>query len=183
MLLDLGVHMLDNAWFVMGCPRPVAVFGGTHVAFAHLAPPGIAYTAEDLAVGMVRFASGATLVTTVTFALNTAGPVATDVKGIVRPEWGEVKVYGTKGGVDVWAGKAITGRAKDVSVKPLVPAGRKKVPDFHLQAREFIRAIRAKDEPLNSASQAVQLMQMLETLKRSAASGRSVTIPRVKIGT
>ena len=99
-LLDLGIHSIDNAWFVMGCPRPVEAFAGLHCAFSHLAPKGVEYTAEDCATGMIRFEDGATLDFTVTFALNTAGPNAAKEDGPVRPEWGEARVYGVKGGID-----------------------------------------------------------------------------------
>jgi predicted dehydrogenase len=160
--------MIDNPWFVMGCPRPVEAFGGAHVAFAHLAPKGVEYTAEDMAVGMVRFETGATLVFTVTFALNTPGPI------------GEVKVYGKKGGIDVWGEKLVMGRRKDVRVVPLrLP--KKPRPSFEAQAREFVRAVRAGGEPLNSASQAVMLMQILDALRKSGDTGGGVRIPRVKI--
>ena len=174
-LLDLGIHSIDNAWFVMGCPRPVEACAGLHCAFPHLAPPGVDYTAEDCAVGMVRFEDGATLDFTVTFAMNTAGPNAAKVIGPARPEWGEVKVYGDKGGIDVFAGKLITGRKNDVKVSPL-PVPKKEVPVFTAQSKEFLRAVRAQDAPMNSAAQAVMLMQMLEALAKSGETGRAVRI-------
>jgi predicted dehydrogenase len=179
-LLDLGVHAIDNAWFVMGCPRPVEVVGGLHCAFAPLAPKGVEYTAEDAAVGLVRFEDGATLQFMVTFALNTAGPDAKNAKGLIKPEWTEVRVYGTQGGIDVSAGKLILGREKEVEVQPLKKL-RKVEPDFLLQAREFVRAVRAHDEPLNSASQAVMLMQMLEALRKSGENRRAERIRPAKI--
>jgi len=174
-LLDLGIHAIDNAWFVMGCPRPVEVFAGLHCTFSHLAPKGIAYTAEDAAVGMIRFENGATLDFTVTFALNTAGPDAAKVNGETRPEWGEVRVYGDKGGVDVTAGKYIAGRKRNVRVTPLrVP--KKPLPVFDAQAKEFLRAVRTGTEPMNSADQAVMLMQMLDALRKSGDTQRAVRI-------
>jgi len=163
-LLDLGIHSIDNAWFVMGCPRPVEVFAGLHCAFSHLAPEGIAYTAEDAAVGMIRFETGATLHFMVTFALNTAGPDAEHAEGFIHPEWGGVKIYGAKGGIDVGAGKFISGRKNVVGVTPLKKPKRIQ-PVFTAQAKEFVRALRAQDEPLNSPEQAVMLMQMLDALK------------------
>ncbi len=179
-LLDLGVHAIDNAWFVMGCPRPVEVLGGLHCAFAPLAPKGIEYTAEDAAVGLVRFEDGATLHFMVTFALNTAGPDAKNAKGLIKPEWTEVRVYGTQGGIDVSAGKLILGREKEVEVRPLKKP-RKVESDFLLQAREFVRAVRAHDEPLNSASQAVMLMQILEALRKSGENRLAQRIRPAKI--
>ncbi|WP_455381035.1 outer membrane protein assembly factor BamB family protein, partial [Acidihalobacter prosperus] len=35
-LLDLGVHVIDDGWFLMGCPRPVEVFAAMHCSFAAL---------------------------------------------------------------------------------------------------------------------------------------------------
>jgi len=179
-LLDLGVHMIDNAWFVMGCPRPVEAFAGTHVAFDDLAPPGVSYTAEDMATGMLRFENGATLTFTVTFALNTVGPVSDGVKGHVNPQWGTVKIYGKKGGIDVWGKKLAMGRrdgvvVSDIKMPKNAPGG------FDAQAKEFARAIRAGDEPMNSPAQAVMLMQMLDALKKSGETRRSVRIPKVSV--
>ena len=178
-LLDLGVHSLDNAWFVMGCPQPVEAVAGLHCAFSYLAPKGVEYTAEDAAVGLIRFRNGATLQFMVTFALNTAGLDAGEVEGLVNPEWGEVKIYGTKGGLDVRAGKLVSGRRKGVHVthfrQPKNP-----VPVFTAQAREFIRAVRHHDEPMNSPKQAVMLMQMLDALKKSGETQRAVSIRTAK---
>jgi len=174
-LLDLGIHSIDNAWFVMGCPKPVEAFAGLHCAFSHLAPKGIEYTAEDAAVGMVRFENGATLDFMVTFALNTPGRDPAKADGVINPEWGEARVFGTKGGIDVSEGKLISGRKRNVKVAPLkVP--KREVSVFTAQSTEFVRAIRAKDEPINSAAQAVMLMQMLDALKKSGERGRAVRI-------
>jgi len=174
-LLDLGIHAIDNAWFVMGCPRPVEAFAGLHCAFSHLAPKGVEYTAEDAAVGMIRFENGATLDFTVTFALNTAGPDAANVNGSARPEWGEVRIYGDKGGVDVTAGKFVAGRRRNVKVSAL-PIPAKPLPIFVAQAKDFLRAVRSGTEPTNSAGQAVMLMQMLDALRKSGDTRRAVRI-------
>jgi len=178
-LLDLGVHSIDNAWFVMGCPRPVEAFAGLHCAFSYLAPEGIEYTAEDAAVGLIRFENGATLHFMVTFALNTAGSDAKKVEGFVNPQWGEVKIYGTKGGIDVGAGKLIFGRKNVVGITPLKKP-KNPQPVFTAQAKEFIRALRAQDEPLNASDQAVMLMQMLDALKESGERRRAVRIGKAE---
>ena len=68
-LIDIGVHALDATMWLMGSPRPVAVFGATYMALAHR--PGLQnrmgtinieeYDVEDLAAALVRFDNGATL--------------------------------------------------------------------------------------------------------------------------
>ncbi len=173
-LLDLGIHVIDNAWFIMGCPRPVEVMAGLYCAFSHLAPKGIEYTAEDAAVGQIRFANGATLRFMTTFALNTAGPEASKAKGLVKPEWGEIRLYGPRGGIDVNAGKLLLGRKNGVFAKDIKP--RSKLAPFTAQNRTFIQAIRKQGKPGNTAEQAVMLMQMLDALKKSGDTGRAVRI-------
>ena len=188
-LLDLGVHAIDNAWFVMGCPQPVEVFSGLHCAFSYLAPKGVEYNAEDAAIGMIRFEDGATLHFMVTFALNIRDrdPKASD--GISKPAWQETTIYGTKGGIDVMGGKVIAGKDKEVLVKSMKSATAvhkaaerfpKFGPTFAVQAREFVRAVRTGDTPISSAAQAVMLMQMLEALRKSGETGRAVRIRPVK---
>ena len=60
-LLDLGIHAIDNVWFMMGCPRPTEVMAGLYCTFSDLAPPEQTYTADDAACGFVRFENGCTL--------------------------------------------------------------------------------------------------------------------------
>jgi len=173
-LLDLGIHVIDNVWFVMGCPRPVEVMCGMYCAFSHLAPKGIEYTAEDAVMGQIRFANGAMLRMMTSFALNTGGPGVKDAEGKVRPEWGEGRLYGTKGGIDINAGKLLLGAKDGVQVKALKP--RSKLAPFTAQGKSFLDAITKGTEPANSAAQAVMLMQMLDALKESGDTGKAVRI-------
>ena len=62
-LLDLGVHRLDLALWLMDYPKPVWVMGSTynHLAQQLQAMDGHQYDVEDLAVALVKFENGATL--------------------------------------------------------------------------------------------------------------------------
>ena len=59
------------------------------------------------------------------------------------------------------------GTPDGVKVEPIKPPPQK-ANDIILQAQEFIRAIRQQDEPLNSGSQAVMLMQILDAAMKSS---------------
>ncbi|MCH8292225.1 Gfo/Idh/MocA family oxidoreductase [Candidatus Poribacteria bacterium] len=173
-LLDLGIHAIDNAWFMMGCPRPTEVSAGLYRAFSDLAPPGQVYTADDAACGLVRFENGCTLQFAVAFSLNTTNRQTPKADSdLVKTEVQEVQLYGTKAGFE--NGRLLIGTPDGVKVKPLSEPEQKADP-VTLQAREFIRAIREKDEPLNSGSQAVMLMQMLDAATKSSEIGRAVAI-------
>ena len=71
-LIDLGVHRLDLALWLMGYPQPVWVLGSIYnpIGSALAAKQGKAFDVEDLAVGLVKFANGATLEIEASWAAN-----------------------------------------------------------------------------------------------------------------
>jgi predicted dehydrogenase len=89
-LIDLGVHRLDLALWLMGYPRPVWVLGSTYnpLATALAQERGFQYDVEDLAVGLVKFENGATLELEASWAAN-----------IQEQELMETRLYGTLGGL------------------------------------------------------------------------------------
>ena len=92
---------------------------------------------------------------------------------LVKSETQEFQLYGTKAGLE--SGKLLVGTPDGVKVKP-IKAPPQKADDITLQAREFIRAIRDGDEPLNPGSQAVMLMQILDGAMKSSEIGSAVAI-------
>ena len=178
-LLDLGVHKLDDAWYLMGCPQPVSAYAAMHCGFAHTAVDmklDVPYNADDASFGIVKFANGASILIKVTFALHTPGP------GDIAPEdmsqwgWEDMRLFGEQGGVDMRLGLVTSQRRGKVVRKPLTLSKARKARGMQGQIEEFGRAIRTGTEPLNTAAQAVALMQMLDALRRSGDTGRSVTI-------
>ncbi len=89
-LIDLGVHRLDLALWLMGYPEPEWVTARTydHIASALAAKEGKAFDVEDLATGMITFRNGATLL----FDISWAGHIK-------ERELMETRLLGTKGGM------------------------------------------------------------------------------------
>ena len=178
-LLDLGIHAIDNAWFMMGCPKPTEVSAGLYMAFSDLAPPEQIYTADDAACGLIRFENGCVLHFAVAFSLNTADGKSpenddglSDQKAIAT-EFQRVSLHGTLGGLE--DGRQLIGTPQGVKVKPLDTSAYSG-DSVTLQTREFIRSIQEMDQPLNSADQAVMLMEMLDGAMHSSQSGKAVAI-------
>ena len=48
--------------------------------------------------------------------------------------------------------------------------------EFREQAVNFLRCIRGEEAAVNSSSQAVQIMKMLDAIYRSSQSGKEVTL-------
>jgi len=79
---DIGIHVLDRAWFVMGRPKPVAVSAVTYAKFGDIAtyvcegmwagPRKLGGTCdtEDFAAALIRFEGGASLQVEVSWAAN-----------------------------------------------------------------------------------------------------------------
>lgn len=89
-LIDLGVHRIDLAMWLMGYPKPVWVLGSTynHIASRIAEKAGKDFDVEDIAIAMVKFENGATLEAEASWAAN-----------IEQKELMETRLLGTKGGV------------------------------------------------------------------------------------
>ena len=94
-MIDIGVHILEMAHYMMGKPEPVSADGSCYTYIGNQAPEALApwgawdhktYTVEDLAVGMLRFKNGATLVIESSFAAH------------IEKDVFNVTVMGEKGG-------------------------------------------------------------------------------------
>ena len=60
-LIDIGVHMLDLAWYLLGQPKPASVYGMTHQKFRSVIAPERTFDVEDAAFALIRFEGGKTL--------------------------------------------------------------------------------------------------------------------------
>ena len=89
-LIDLGVHRLDLALWLMGYPKPVWVMGSTYnpIGSALAQEKGKQFDVEDLAVGLIKFDNGATLELEASWAAN-----------INERELMETRLFGTKAGL------------------------------------------------------------------------------------
>ncbi len=112
-LIDLGVHMIDLAIWLMGNPRPVAVTGCTYMKFADndgesnhartVDTTELTYDVEDLATGFIKFDNGASLQIEFSWASNIAREKRfIELRGTKAGftwENGELEIYGEEGGV------------------------------------------------------------------------------------
>ncbi|MCP3966306.1 MAG: Gfo/Idh/MocA family oxidoreductase [Lentisphaerae bacterium] len=89
-LIDLGVHRLDLALWLMGYPEPDTVFASTYdkLASKMAAERDVSYNVEDLATAMIKFKNGATLNLEASWAAN-----------IKENEMMETRLLGTEGGM------------------------------------------------------------------------------------
>ena len=170
-LIDIGVHALDSAWYLMGTPRPVSVSAQVYRNFEHLVQDPV-FDVEDAAFGFIRFANGAV----VQLETSWAGNLPDDIPmgQYFGRELNNSTVYGTKGTIRL---KPLSFFEDKNGALTTVPVD---LPDdtdsFELQLRNFLDAIRGRAEPINSADQALQLMEMLDAIYASSSLAREVPI-------
>lgn len=89
-LIDLGVHRLDLALWLMGYPKPVWVMGNTYnpIGSRLAKEQGKEFDVEDLAAAMIQFENGATMHLIASWASN-----------IKEGELMETRLLGTEGGM------------------------------------------------------------------------------------
>ncbi len=175
-LLDIGVHVLDLTWWLMGKPNPVSAAGFT---FQKIGAKGVrlergwqpadvrerreqevVYEVEDHAGGFVRFDNGAVLLVEVSWQLND------------RERWGTT-VCGTRAGASLPPLEVYTeALGEGVTVNLRVDEGNA----YQEEMREFLTCIREKRQPLTDARDGVTVMKMLTALYRSAEQGKEIAI-------
>jgi predicted dehydrogenase len=173
-LIDLAVHRIDMAWYLMGKPEPVAVSGAT---FDHImtrihkekCPKGKQFTVEDLAAGMIRFKDGSVLMVEASWdgyfekRENMWTHIVGDKGGLLHENDGE--------GYDFRA-KAVTDKGEfAVDISPAVFPKELESVETH-----FVRSILENFEPEGCAKDGYAIQKMLDGMYRSAALGREVRV-------
>lgn len=170
-LIDLAVHRLDLALWLMGYPEVRSVCGA---AFYHLArriarESGKTMSVEDLACGFIRFRNGAVLVVEASWAGHTQKreSMFTELRGTQSGA-----VHRNVGEGYEWEARIFREEAGNcVEIRPVHETAA--APGFHA---EFVAAIRAGAPPQVPPEQGTRLMGILEALYLSAETGREVRL-------
>lgn len=170
-LIDLGVHRLDLALWLMGYPKPSWVMGSTYdyLASAKASLEEKHFDVEDLAAGFIKFENGASLVVEASWGAN-----------IAENELMETRLLGREGGL-VQRNVAETynfeaeiyvereGARFDMKLHPPMPAVYPS--QFH-----FVDSI-LKDEPhVATAEEGIIVQELLDALYLSATKGEPVKV-------
>lgn len=171
-LIDLGVHRLDLALWLMGYPKPVWVMGSAynHIGARLAKEQGKKFDVEDLAVGLVKFANGATLEIEASWAAN-----------IAENELMETRLLGTKGGAvqrnrdgkyefesEIYTEQA--GWLLDTRPRSFAGGA------VHNQYYHFIDAILTDTPHMATGQEGFVVMELLDAIYASARTGKPVEI-------
>jgi predicted dehydrogenase len=181
-LIDLGVHMLDLALYFMGYPEPVSVVGSTYQEFGPRGKGASAswgatdlvltntFDVEDFAVGLVKFANGATLLVEASWAGHQE-----------RNDDISIHLFGRDGGASMLMPdyqKADCVRVfTEIGGTPVDITPRYSMDDeYAREVRHFVDCIREGTDTLAPGEQGARLMRIIDALYESAASGHEVRL-------
>ena len=161
-LIDLGVHRLDLALWLMGYPRPVCVLGNNYDHMARKKLDGVAFDCEDFSASLIRFDNGSTLYLTASW------------DGHQREKTEQtMRLYGTKGSVFEEGGTVsyCTGKDGEPVSHDLELKESEESPQDH-----FVRSILDDTPPGPSAEHGIIVMKILDAIYESARSGEAVNL-------
>jgi predicted dehydrogenase len=169
-LIDIGVHVLDCAMWLLGHPKPIAASGATYTKFGNR--PGVvgalgtwdhtSFTVEDFAAGFVRFANGATLTIESSFAAN------------IEKDALNLQILGTEGGCQFDPLRIF--REEHGTLVDLTPAYLPTVDIYEAEIRGFLDAIADDTEPPVTGEQALVVSKILDAIYESSERGAEVKI-------
>jgi len=170
-LIDLGVHRLDLALWLMNYPKPEWVMGS---AYDKIAAPlakkaNKKFDVEDLAAGFIKFKNGASLALEASWAAN-----------ITENELMETRLFGSRGGlVQRNVGEGYKFEAEiyferegcqfDMKLHPPVPAVKSGM-------HHFVECILKGTPHIATGEEGLTVMELLDAIYLSAEKGRPVRI-------
>ena len=175
-LIDLGVHVIDLARYLGGCPHPVSAYGAT---FSQLGcrpemKNGVAYRAsdegatsdvEDFATGLIRFDNGMVIAIETSYDMNLPGDnnitlLGTKAGATLSPE---IKLFPNMEGYPV---NVQFDMPTELSFDGL----------FDREINHYIDCISGKADCIAPAEDGVTMMKILDALYESARTGHEVRI-------
>lgn len=167
-LIDIGVHMLDTALYLMGYPEPDVVLGKTHQQIGNKKGVGLLgewdyenFTVEDMAVGMVTFKNGATLTLEAAFAAN-----------VEKNDTMQVSLMGSKGGADVFPLKIY--QEKHNTLLDITPAYPPQIDGHQREISLFVESCLEGNTPLSTPEQGVIIQKIIDAIYESAETGKAI---------
>jgi predicted dehydrogenase len=171
-LIDVGVHVLDLTLWIMGYPKPVSVFGRTYDVFGSRKEKLMGYgrvvdqgsfNVEDLAVAMIQFADGSSLVLDASWASH------------IRKERVYLELYGDRGGASLDLMEQTVTLYQDEDGKPMDRITHLPHHDERLALlQNFVEAISGKASPICKPEESIIIQRILDAIYVSAHTGELV---------
>ena len=175
-MMDLGLHMLDLGWSLLGEPKPLTAFavfpgmGTDPLAGEAAAPEGQSAGArvEEAGFALLKFEGGRSLELGASWAINQPP----------QHNGASCRAYGDKGAVEVYRadgpalyrGFGANGEAKETVLK--LP----RLMHHAAMMRHLRECLLGRATPMVGPAHGVLLMQMVDAIYKSVSTGKSVNV-------
>lgn len=180
-LIDLGVHVIDLCWYLMGKPKVKSVSGNAYYNLGNRSnvknksfykaadyDPNT-NTVEDMANAIFRFENGASLMVDVSFTLH------------VKKETMAVSVFGDKGGAEIEPElEIITERNNTIlnATPQIDELSFDFVKGFQKEINHFVTCVKGEAETISPVEDGVEIMKMLAGVYESSETGKEIHFDR-----
>lgn len=176
-LIDLGVHIIDLCWYLMGKPKVKSVSGNTYNKLGNRANvtnksfyKAADYdpeknTVEDLANAMIRFENGASLVVDTSYALH------------AKEESINVNIFGDKGGAEIEPALQIFTEKNNTMLNATPQIDTLTfdfVKGFQDEINHFVSCVNGETETISPVEDGVEIMKILAGVYESSEKGAEV---------
>lgn len=170
-MIDIGVHILEMAHFIIGAPKPVSASAACYTYIGNQKPSALCswgawdyknYTVEDLAVGFVKFATGGSLVIESSFAAHIDKDIFT------------IQILGTKGGATSDPLQIFTD--DQGYMMTLTPSFAGSGDCFEYKMRHFCECVRDGKKCEAPGEDGMAVQQILDAIYKSASVNHEVRI-------
>jgi len=175
-LIDVGVHILDKVYWLMGAPEPVSVSGATFQKFKDKAVDGgwppvetrvgdkyaRTFDVEDLSSGFIKFKNGASLFLEASWAGNSEAGLSISLFGEkkgAKEDGSGLKIFDEEDGVLL-------------DNSPVLPGA-----DVYFEEiKHFVSCVREDKEPVTKPDEILNVIRIIESIYKSASTGREVRL-------
>ncbi|MEH7275061.1 Gfo/Idh/MocA family protein [Neobacillus vireti] len=175
-LIDIGVHILDLLWYLMGRPKVKTVSANTYnklgnrtniqnLSFYKAADYSPDNNVEDLANALIRFENGASLMVDVSFTLH------------AKQDQSSAVIFGDKGGAEIDPSLVIVHEENNTILNSTPQIDH---PWFHFsdsfqnEINHFVNCCLTGKQPIGGIDDGVEMMKILTAIYESAGKKQEI---------
>lgn len=170
-VIDIGVHVIDLTWYMMGKPKPISVSATTFSKIGDYKTKGVGrwvafdtddlkFDTEDSAAGLIRFENGIAMTFDVSWAINGKDGTYSDI-------------FGTKAGASL---SPFTIYGEDAGYLTDATPTVANEDNFANEIRHFLDCVKEGKQPIAPVDDGVQVQKMLNGIYESARLGKEIML-------
>jgi predicted dehydrogenase len=169
-LIDIGVHTLDHTLWLMGNPKPVAVMGITYAAFGKRQDvvsvwehwDADKFDVDDMGIGLVRMANGASLFLRASWAAN------------IEKAFQETRILGAHGGA--YMSPLRIYKEMHQALVDITPTSLPEIKPHFKEIEHFCACVRGECACIVDPESVLDVQAILDAIYTSAETGREVRL-------